>query len=224
MTETLSLLRPKIVDEQDALLKGLELSDLGRVVLASRERQRRIRRWALGLGSALVGVVAVTVVGLIVKHAFARLTYQIRSERTANDSAEPLFEAMVPDSGTVGRWVAATGRQRTSVAFSDGSKLTLFPDARLRIVDLARNRADLALEQGSVDLRVEGTGLEEYHLRVGPFELTIPSGQAQATWDPMTLQLELVVQRGYVVIAGCQFGDGRSVAAGKELGARCSEP
>jgi hypothetical protein len=217
IVESLSTLGPKIAREQDAQLLRASPSDFAK--FSKRPRGSRVTwfRWTIGLCGFLLGIVAVTVLVVFVKQAFARLTYQIRSEANGTVIVEP-------EPGKIGRWVAAAGRQRTTIDFSDGSKAVLADNARLRIADLSRDRADLALEQGTVDLTVDGNRPEEYRILVGPFELSLLSGRAQASWDPMTLQLELIVHQGYVVIAGCQFGDGRSVAAGKELGARCSEP
>jgi hypothetical protein len=121
----------------------------------------------------------------------------------------------------VGRWVASAGESPVDLIFSDGSRMAVSPASRLRVVDLNRRGADLSLETGGVSIQVEGSRFTEYHFWVGPFELILPRSDAQISWDPVTLQLDLIVRSGYVVIAGCQFGAGRSVTSGKELATRC---
>jgi len=215
----LSKLAPEIKKEQDQSLGELRLSAFDLLGRAEKTGLFYNRRWYLGVGCFLVGVVVVTALVAVFGKPFARLTYQVRSQGSALGAA-----SSVQRDGKVGQWVAAREGQALAIFFSDGSMLGLKPGGRLRVTELGRTGAELALEHGIVQVQVEGTRLTEYHLWVGPFELTLPKGSAQATWDPMTLQLELVVQEGYVVIAGCQFGQGRSVTAGKELGTRCSEP
>jgi hypothetical protein len=219
MIDPLSKLGPKIVKEQNAYLRGMHLSELELLRGSARPKRFLVRQWFFVAGCFLVGVVVLTALVVGWKKTFARLTYQIQPRGNALGAS-----SSATSEGKIGRWVAARDGQTSVIAFSDGSKLWLSSGARLRVMDLGRSHADLALEQGATQVRVEGTRLTEYHLWVGPFELTLPKGSAQVTWDPMTLQLDLVVQEGYVVIAGCQFGQGRSVAAGKELGTRCSEP
>jgi hypothetical protein len=121
----------------------------------------------------------------------------------------------------VGRWVAPKGDLSSDIAFSDGSRMTVSSASRLRVVDTHRRGADLSLESGGISIQVEGSRFTEYHFWVGPFELILPRSDAQISWDPVTLQLDLIVRSGYVVIAGCQFGAGRSVTSGKELATRC---
>lgn len=219
MLPPLSKLSQQIAKEQDGHLLDLHLSEFAILRDGGRSVGLLRRRWLLAVVFFLVGVVAVTALVHGYNAAFSRLTYQVQPI-----SHTPGVTLSARSEGQAGRWVVAREGQTSVITFSDGSKLWLQSGGRLRVVELGRTRADLALEQGMAQVRVEGTRLTEYHLWVGPFELTLPKGSAQATWDPMTLQLDLVVQEGYVIIAGCQFGQGRSVTAGKELGTRCSEP
>jgi hypothetical protein len=219
MDTPLLKLGSQIATEQNERLRDLHLSEFDLLRIPGRSYRHQLRRWVIAVVLFLVGVVAVTALVVAWKKAFARLTYQIEPKESALGVA-----TRGQDHERAGRWVAAREGRSSVVSFSDGSRIRLEPDARMRVIALGRNGAELALEQGIAHVRVEGSRLSEYHLWVGPFELTLPKGSMRASWDPMSLQLNLIVVEGYVVIAGCQYGAGRSVAAGRELGTRCSEP
>jgi hypothetical protein len=215
----LSKLGSEVAREQDGNLRGMHLSELDLLRGMGRSRYRSQRRWLVLSVWTLVLVVAVTTLVAAGNAVFPRLDCRwlpaADADKLGMDAA---------GTGQAGRWVAAPEGQPSRLAFTDQSSVALQPKSRLRVMKLGHRGADLSLEAGSASIRVEGSRFTEYHLWVGPFELILPRGHAQVTWDPMTLQLDLVVHEGYVVIAGCQFGEGRSVAAGKELATRCSAP
>jgi len=230
----LSKLGPEIAEEQDRALLGMRVSelDLGRGL--GRRRQRDLRRWFRVLAGFLFlgGAACAAMVSL--NRVLPIQTYKVS---TSNRDLSPILAGQLPSqtgplnlgAGPLGQfpengWVFANDGQSTELLFGDRTRVLLKSGSRLRITQLGRRGATLALEQGTVDVLVEGSRITEYQLWVGPFELLLTKGNAQATWDPMTLQLDLIVHQGYVVIAGCQFGAGRSVTSGKELGTRCSEP
>ncbi|MGC4067612.1 MAG: hypothetical protein QM784_23790 [Polyangiaceae bacterium] len=207
MSLPLSRLVPDIVAEQDARLRGWSLSALDLLGSAPGFRSRS-RRSLRTLGVFLVG----GIVGTVLLVAAALVFPEIEATLVSDGPPEAL---------EVGRWVASASDSPVDVNFSDGVRMAIAPSSRLRVVGLNRRGADLSLETGGISIQVEGSRFTEYHFWVGPFELILPRSDAQISWDPVTLQLDLIVRSGYVVIAGCQFGAGRSVTSGKELATRC---
>jgi ferric-dicitrate binding protein FerR (iron transport regulator) len=221
----LSPLASEIALEQDQKLKELKLSAQDVRLVPRRARRARFaqrsRRSATGQ-SRLAGVAAV--VGLVLVGALLLVVFSKVSYRVLLTTAGEQSPQTPANDEPVGRWVAAQTGEHRELAFSDGTRAVLRPGARLRVLDLGLRGGSLVLETGSVELQVEGTRFTEYQVSAGPFHLTIPRGRVTATWNPMTSQLDLVVLEGFAVIAGCQFAEGRSVTAGKELGTHCSEP
>lgn len=206
-----------LLSEQDQKLKGVKVSVEDVLRAPRRVRCLRITRLAPKLGWLLASALLLFS-GTLLLMAFSKVTYQVLPAMLDGQIAESTANA-----DPIGRWVAAPSAVPRVLVFSDGTRAVAQPGARLRVLDLGLRGASLVLETGLVELRVDGTRFTEYQVSVGPFHLTIPRGRVTATWNPMTSQLDLVVLEGLVVIAGCQFAEGRSVSAGKELGARCSE-
>lgn len=201
----------EIAREQDLVYgeRGLSELDLVRALGGARPRvERRYRRLAI---VSLGLFVAVTTVFALVATRFPVVECVVVGEPTTKDGAVDGF----------GRWVVASAQEPKLMNFSDGSAAKLAAESRIRLLGTNRRGASLTLESGSVELRVAGNRLTEYLVGVGPFSLLMTKGRAEVSWDPMNELLDLIVHDGYIVIAGCQFGPGRSVVAGKELGTRC---
>jgi hypothetical protein len=200
----------EIAREQDRILGDKQLSERDLLRGLGRTQHRVIRRYRQ-ITIGLIGVLAVasTVVATIV------LNFPV--VRCAIDGTA----ATLVGRETLGRWVVAPANQPTVVTFSDGSMATLVAASRMRLLGTSRRGAALAVESGSVDLRVAGSRLTEYLVGVGPFGLAMAEGRVEVSWDPLNERLALFVRDGYVVISGCQFGVGRSVMAGNELNIHC---
>lgn len=223
----------ELAREQDRVFGDMGISELDLIRGIGRARMRLIRRYrrfaigVLGLFAVATAVTALVVFGFPV----VRCTIQGAATTRASDSAAG-SEASRGDGSTndagkevgdegFGRWVVASAREPKQVNFSDGSVMRLAVGSRARLVGTNRRGASVTLESGSAELRVAGSRFTEYLVGVGPFSLAAVRGRLELSWDPMNELLDLVVHEGYVVISGCQFGPGRSVVAGKELGTRC---
>lgn len=241
----LSKLGPEIAAEQDRVLRGMRVTAGDLAVGVTPSRTIALRRWVRVLAwlvvlalSAKLLIVAFDI--LVPPLSYRQVTRGTASAVGGRQKAAPAVasqgsvaqasSAVVAHRTTEGpagqmsgaSWIWAPDSQTTEVLFSDRSQVSVRSGSRMRVLGLSRQGAELAIEQGTLEVQVEGSRFTEYHLWVGPFELFMTRGKAVATWDPSTLQLDLVVHEGYVVIAGCQFGEGRSVTSGKELGTRCS--
>jgi len=205
----------EIAREQERVYGDQCLTDLDLIHAVGRTRPglaRRYRRLAIWLVAILAFVAALTALFAI---KFPCVQCSISGEASALMAAEGGGEQ------AFGRWVAVSAQEPKQIRFSDGSMAMLAAGSRMRLVETNRRGASLMLESGAIELRVAGSRFTEYLVGVGSFSLTVAKGRVALSWDPMNELLELVVHEGYVVIAGCQFGPGRSVVAGKELGTRC---
>jgi hypothetical protein len=123
---------------------------------------------------------------------------------------------------SVGSWIMAPKGESTTLRFSDGVKATLLSETRARIGTVDSSSVTLLLESGTLDLFAAADETQRIRVGAGPFYATIERGNATVTWDFTHEELDLSVREGYVVVAGCQYEEGRSVAAGKELRTRCT--
>jgi hypothetical protein len=204
------LLGADIAREQDRVLGDKHLSELDLLRGLGRPRLRVAQPYR----QIIVGLIGVLAVAAAV---IATIAFRYPVVRYAIDG-----RAVTPvGHESLGRWVVAPAHESTVVTFSDRSTAKLVAASRMRVVGTSRRGVSLALESGSADLRVAGWRLTEYLVGVGPFTLAMTQAHLEISWDPQNELLELVVHDGYVVISGCQFGTGRSVMAGKELGTRC---
>lgn len=197
--------------EQDRAYGDKSLSELDLIRGVGNTRLRLVRRYRHAVLGLLGLFVAATALTAFVAFRFPVLRCMVDGDVAMREGGDEGF----------GRWVVAPAQEPRQVSFSDGSVAKLAPGSRMRVIGTDRRGASVTLESGSAELRVAGSRFTEYQVGVGPFSLATAKGRVLLSWDPMNELLDLVVHDGYVVISGCQFGQGRSVVAGKELGTRC---
>ncbi len=201
----------ELARELDRVHGDRRLSELELMRGVGRARSRAVGRYSrIALSLICLFVAAVSLIAFVA-FEFPLVQCAIEGEAPPAEGGEVGF----------GRWVVASAEEPKQVDFSDGSKAKLAAGSKLRVIGANRRGASLTLESGSTELRVAGSRFAEYLVGAGPFSLAITTGRVELSWDPMNELLDLVVHEGYVVISGCQFGHGRSVMAGKELGTRC---
>lgn len=206
-----SQLGSELAREQDEALGGKRVleadlvADLGR---ARKQTARHKRHVAVVFGCLCV---VVTTIVITVALEFPVVGYAVDAELPHETAASDF-----------GRWVVAPASEPRVVRLTDGSSVTVGPNSRLRVVGTNRRGGTFTLESGSVELHVAGSRVTEYQVGAGPFTITMVEGRAQVAWDPMNELLVIEVRSGYAIIAGCQFESGRSLAAGRELEARCT--
>jgi hypothetical protein len=165
-------------------------------------------------------VVATTVIATLA-FKFPVVRYSVQTP-LHGQSENRIQSPSATESTLYGHWVVASASEPKLVKFTDGSQIGLTPGSRMRVLGTNRRGAAINLESGKLELQVAGTSsLTEYWASVGPFSLALGSGRAVVSWDPASELLDLVVQEGFVVISGCQYGTGRSVTADKQLVTRC---
>lgn len=199
-----------VADEQDSALERASADTLPdrlrRIRPPSLWMQRKRRRWWLiGAGVILVGAVGIVAVRLG--------TGPSRSHGSTWDGAR---------NHTVGSWLMAPKGESTTLRFSDGLQATLSAESRARIGSADSSGVTLLLESGSVELVAGSDAGRWIRVGAGPFYATLEEGRATITWNFAEEELDLSVREGYVIVAGCQYEEGRSVAAGKELRTHCT--
>ena len=120
--------------------------------------------------------------------------------------------------GIVGEWIAASSDAPRVVRFSEGTRLTLSPSAKLRITETSARGAGIVLEQGSVDAEVTHTGPDtQWALRAGPFDVRVTGTRFEAAWDPVAETFELTMREGTVIVRGPVLSSERALLAGEQL-------
>jgi len=135
-------------------------------------------------------------------------------------TAVPAASAGLTAPSLESNWLAVPEGESTTLEFAERVWLVLAGGARARISANTGSNVDLFLETGTVDVLSERGGVP-VRIAAGPFTMLVSEGSATFRWDMATEELELAVGEGVVVISGCQYEQGRSVSASKELRTHC---
>ena len=162
--------------------------------LARRRRARGARRVAALL------VVTVSVILLVVAVRPPALTFTSASGR----------------AGQAGAWIAAADSP-LRLDFSDGSRVTLQPAARARVLTVDAGGARVVLERGAVDAAIIHRDRTPWHVEAGPFTVHVIGTRFSARWQPEVERLAITLEEGAVMVRGPLLGAGREVAAGETL-------
>jgi hypothetical protein len=123
-----------------------------------------------------------------------------------------------PATGIVGEFIAASSDAPSVVRFSEGTRLTLAPNAKLRITETTAHGAGVLLEQGSVEASVVHTGADTaWALRAGPFDVRVTGTRFEAAWDPIGETFDLTMREGSVIVRGPVLSSERALIAGEHL-------
>jgi len=116
-----------------------------------------------------------------------------------------------------GGYVTAPHDERTVVDFSDGSEVTLSPDARMRVRDTHPTGAVLVLERGSAQLYVKHRSETQWQLLAGPYAVDVVGTRFSTEWDPSREALRVEVESGVVRVTGGVVTDAVMVRSGQQL-------
>jgi ferric-dicitrate binding protein FerR (iron transport regulator) len=103
------------------------------------------------------------------------------------------------------------------VVFSDGSKLTLAPGGRGRIVALHADGAEIGLEDGRASLEVAHRAGARWLVAAGPFAISVTGTTFDVRWSGADELFELDMRSGSVTIRGPLAAAGIELAAGQKL-------
>jgi hypothetical protein len=103
------------------------------------------------------------------------------------------------------------------VTFSDGSKLTLSPGARGRIVALHAEGAEIGLEDGRASLEVVHRAGARWSVAAGPFAIVAAGTAFDVRWSGADELFEVELRSGSSTIRGPLAASGIELAAGQKL-------
>jgi len=101
-----------------------------------------------------------------------------------------------------GTYVRAPASQPADVIFSDQSRLTVLPDARVRVESTNPHGARVLVERGRTDVHVVHRDDSAWTFVAGPFEVKVTGTRFGLTWDPATETIEVVMTEGSVEVQG----------------------
>jgi hypothetical protein len=123
-----------------------------------------------------------------------------------------------PMRGSVGAFIAADDRAPTPILFSEGTLITLAPNATVRVTETTPRGATVLLEKGRLGAEVVHVGAEtRWDVHAGPFEVRVVGTKFDASWDPSGETFELAMREGVVVVKGPLLQGGRELHAGEHL-------
>ncbi len=142
------------------------------------------------------------------------------------NEAEPLRFSVGGRAGVLHAWESAAAPQQLSLDFSDGTRFSLAPGARARVVGIDPRGAEVVIESGRalVEVVPHLDRLARWRVRTGPFEVEVKGTRFDVGWDPRTEEFSLQLFDGKVNVSGCGFGAGLEVHADQEAQASCRRP
>jgi len=166
----------------------------------------RARRWTLVVAPALA--IAVTVVAVIVS-------------RSTSNGEPPLTFTVGDAPGEHGQWIAA--RVPVQLHFSDGSRVEVARNAKVRVAAIDRRGGTIDLEEGALHADVAHHGVSAWQFRTGPYTVLVKGTRFDAAWDSSRERFTLEMMQGTVEVTGPLLPAPVPVSAGQSLVANVGE-
>ncbi|MES1206878.1 MAG: FecR family protein, partial [Pseudomonadota bacterium] len=112
---------------------------------------------------------------------------------------------------------AAPAAKPPVVAFSDGTRIRLAPQARTRVVNVGRRGARVNLDAGKADVEVAHLPGAEWFFEAGPFVITVHGTAFTLEWDAKSAHLGVQMRSGVVSVSGPVSGGEIVLRAGQTL-------
>ena len=201
---SLSSLASRVTRAQDRMVERSDPIPGARArVLAHAARPRRGNGWSLA-GFALVGAAAGA--ALLIGLAYRPLHYELDG-----------LQSHQVDTADVLRAGTAEGHVR----FSDGSRVAIAPDAKVRIDSVTAHGARVQLDHGALQARIVHEQRTDWTFRAGPFEVAVIGTSFELQWEDRGQALTVEVHDGAVRVSGCSVAGSRMVA-GQRATLRCT--
>jgi TolA-binding protein len=154
------------------------------VVMDARRAQRTyVRRWSPRFALVLVAAAAVV---MILSHR--------RDPRLALD----VLHGTLASTG----YIQSMDQGGAELRFSDGTRVNLRDDTRLRVSSISNVGARLLLENGSSHVVVVHRPKAEWTIEAGPYEVMVTGTEFDVAWSAADEVFELRMQRGSVLVRG----------------------
>jgi ferric-dicitrate binding protein FerR (iron transport regulator) len=164
----------------------------------------RARRWAAGMAAAALALGVASL--LFIERAPEPLSFFVGSRE------EP---------GTVGSWMSAPEASPFPVRFSDGTRASLLPMGRARVVNVSPFGANVVVESGRAQFDVVPRPNGEWRVNTGPFVVHVTGTRFEVEWHPDRDTFALELHEGQVSISGCNLDDPYPIRAGQRVEASC---
>lgn len=168
-------------------------------------RRTRSRRWAFVVAPAFA--IAAAVIAIVV-------TGPSRDEHS-------LTYAIGDTPGERGQWIAA--REPVQLRFSDGSRIDVAQDAKIRVSETNSRGSTLDLEQGALHAAVTHHESSSWRFRTGPYTVFVKGTRFDAAWDAVHERFTLDMQEGKVEVTGPLIPAPVTVSAGQSIIANVRE-
>jgi transmembrane sensor len=206
---SLERLGSSAAEEQDRLADGVADLETEKRRFLAAPAPRRSRSSVVWLAVAAAAIVLCTVV-LILRNGRdpAPLTFRIGDSRALGE----------PDA-----WLSSPSNAPLALGFSDGTSVTLEPNARARVTKVGPAGATVLVERGRASLSVVKRKGAAWRVSLGPFRVDVTGTRFDIDWDPGSENISLDMYEGSVVVSGCVFGGGRPFTAGESMRASCRD-
>jgi ferric-dicitrate binding protein FerR (iron transport regulator) len=123
----------------------------------------------------------------------------------------------------IGQFVQAPQEREVALRFSDGSQIAVARKSRARLMGLRNTGADVSLESGSMNVKVQHREDTSWHIGAGPYGVHVIGTRFDVRYQPEDDTFELSLHEGKVEISGCVFGGGYRMLAGQTVRASCKD-
>lgn len=168
-------------------------------------RRTRGRRWAFVVAPAFA--VTAAVIALVVMRT--------------SDNERSLSYTIGDVAGERGQWVAA--REPVQLRFSDGSRVDIARDAKVRVASTDARGSTIDLEHGALHAAVTHRDHSTWRFRTGPYTVVVKGTRFDAEWDARQERFTLDMREGKVEVTGPLIPAPIIVSAGQSVVASVAE-
>jgi hypothetical protein len=141
--------------------------------------------------------------------------------RSTSEDERSLTFTVGDTPGERGQWIAA--REPVQLHFSDGSRVEVARNAKVRVAAMDRRGGTIDLEQGALHADVAHRDVSAWQFRTGPYTVLVKGTRFDAAWDSGRERFTLDMMQGTVEVTGPLLPAPVTVSAGQFLVANVAE-
>ncbi len=189
-----------IAEDRERLAARVDVvADVRARLFQAPRRARRRPPWRLGLAAAALALV----VGL-----FAASRPRVEG---------PLTFELVGRSPSGASSKVEAGGEPVTLAFSDGTRVTLGAASAARVTSLDPRALAVRLTRGELSADVRGGGGRRWFFHAGPFTIHVTGTRFDVRWEAEARRLHVALDEGRVVVTGGGLSEGRALAEGERI-------
>jgi hypothetical protein len=120
-------------------------------------------------------------------------------------------------------YVGAAPAVAPVLSFSDGTRVRLAPQAQGRVLEVGRQGARIALDEGDAEVEVVHRSGAEWLFEAGPFVISVHGTAFSFGWDTRASRLDVKMKTGVVSVTGPLSGGEIFLRAGQTLSISLNE-